>query len=216
MMPFNGAVFALDGILIGAGDTRFLMWGMLAAAAVYVPDRAARAAPRLGHRRRLVGPGRADRRSSSYVRRTVRRVALGVDRGARLTTLSAPMTRRIALITTLLVLALAAPAGAQSGPFGPLPPADPAPTADGRARRRPTTARPARNVLFVIGGALIVGFGAMGWFIMRDARRSLPEDELAGPRLRDEGPHKHQKQAKAKARAKTRAQKQARKAHRKR
>ena len=37
MMPFNGAVFALDGILIGAGDTRFLMWGMLAAAAVYIP-----------------------------------------------------------------------------------------------------------------------------------------------------------------------------------
>ncbi|HEX6025245.1 MAG TPA: MATE family efflux transporter [Solirubrobacter sp.] len=37
MMPFNGAVFALDGILIGAGDTRFLMWGMLAAAGVYIP-----------------------------------------------------------------------------------------------------------------------------------------------------------------------------------
>jgi putative MATE family efflux protein len=37
MMPANGAVFALDGILIGAGDTRFLMWGMLAAAAVYIP-----------------------------------------------------------------------------------------------------------------------------------------------------------------------------------
>jgi putative MATE family efflux protein len=37
MMPLNGAVFALDGILIGAGDTRFLMWGMLSAAAVYVP-----------------------------------------------------------------------------------------------------------------------------------------------------------------------------------
>jgi putative MATE family efflux protein len=37
MMPFNGAVFALDGILIGAGDTRYLMWGMLAAAAVYIP-----------------------------------------------------------------------------------------------------------------------------------------------------------------------------------
>jgi putative MATE family efflux protein len=37
MMPLCGAVFALDGILIGAGDTRFLMWGMLAAAAVYVP-----------------------------------------------------------------------------------------------------------------------------------------------------------------------------------
>jgi putative MATE family efflux protein len=37
LMPLNGVVFALDGILIGAGDTRFLMWGMLAAAAVYVP-----------------------------------------------------------------------------------------------------------------------------------------------------------------------------------
>ncbi len=38
MQPANGAVFALDGILIGAGDTRFLMWGMLfAALGVFVP-----------------------------------------------------------------------------------------------------------------------------------------------------------------------------------
>jgi putative MATE family efflux protein len=38
MQPANGAVFALDGILIGAGDTRFLMWAMLAASlGVYVP-----------------------------------------------------------------------------------------------------------------------------------------------------------------------------------
>jgi putative MATE family efflux protein len=37
LMPLNGAVFALDGILIGAGDTRFLMWGMLAASAVFIP-----------------------------------------------------------------------------------------------------------------------------------------------------------------------------------
>jgi MATE family, multidrug efflux pump len=37
MMPANGAVFALDGILIGASDTRFLMWGMLASAALYIP-----------------------------------------------------------------------------------------------------------------------------------------------------------------------------------
>jgi putative MATE family efflux protein len=37
MMPLNGAVFALDGILIGASDTRYLMWAMLVAAAVYVP-----------------------------------------------------------------------------------------------------------------------------------------------------------------------------------
>jgi putative MATE family efflux protein len=38
MQPANGAVFALDGILIGAGDTRFLMWGMLFATfGVFVP-----------------------------------------------------------------------------------------------------------------------------------------------------------------------------------
>jgi MATE family, multidrug efflux pump len=35
MQPLNGAVFALDGILIGAGDSRFLMWAMLGAGAVF-------------------------------------------------------------------------------------------------------------------------------------------------------------------------------------
>ena len=124
------------------------------------------------------------------------------------------MTRRIALISTLLVLALAAPAGAQSGPFGPLPQADePTPTAtvDQNAADDGETSIATLALIF---GALVVGFGAMGWFIMRDARRSLPEDERAAPKLREEGPHKHAKQAKSKARAKTRAQKQARKAHR--
>jgi putative MATE family efflux protein len=33
MQPLNGAVFALDGILIGAADGRYLMWSMLAAGA---------------------------------------------------------------------------------------------------------------------------------------------------------------------------------------
>jgi putative MATE family efflux protein len=38
MQPANAAVFALDGILIGAGDTRFLMWSTIAAAlGAYVP-----------------------------------------------------------------------------------------------------------------------------------------------------------------------------------
>ena len=31
MQPLNGAVFALDGILIGASDGRYLMWSMVAA-----------------------------------------------------------------------------------------------------------------------------------------------------------------------------------------
>jgi putative MATE family efflux protein len=38
MQPAAGAVFALDGILIGAGDSRFLMWSMLlCAVGVFVP-----------------------------------------------------------------------------------------------------------------------------------------------------------------------------------
>jgi putative MATE family efflux protein len=36
MQPLGGAVFALDGILIGAGDTAYLMWSMLVASAVFV------------------------------------------------------------------------------------------------------------------------------------------------------------------------------------
>ncbi|MES1248730.1 MAG: MATE family efflux transporter, partial [Actinomycetota bacterium] len=36
MQPVGGAVFALDGILIGASDTQYLMWSMVAAAAVFL------------------------------------------------------------------------------------------------------------------------------------------------------------------------------------
>jgi len=36
MQPLCGAVFALDGILIGAGDTQYLMWSMLAASALFI------------------------------------------------------------------------------------------------------------------------------------------------------------------------------------
>lgn len=36
MQPLAGAVFALDGILIGAGDTSYLMWSMLVASAVFI------------------------------------------------------------------------------------------------------------------------------------------------------------------------------------
>ena len=54
MQPLNGAVFALDGILIGAGDGRFLMWSMVAAFVVCAAV-ARDARVRLGDRRRLVG-----------------------------------------------------------------------------------------------------------------------------------------------------------------
>jgi Na+-driven multidrug efflux pump len=36
--PLNGIVFVLDGFLIGARDTRFLMWAMLVGAlGIFVP-----------------------------------------------------------------------------------------------------------------------------------------------------------------------------------
>jgi hypothetical protein len=132
------------------------------------------------------------------------------------TTLSPPMTRRLALITTMLVLALPAAAQAQSGgAFGPLPPAQATPTATPQAQSV-DDGTTGRNILFGVGAVLIVGFAVMGWFILRDARGAIGEPELAGARLRDSGPHKHKMQAKAKARKKTHAQKAARKAHRKR
>ena len=84
------------------------------------------------------------------------------------------MTRRIALITTLLALLLASPAAAQQSPFGPLPAAPtetPAPAATPTSSNDNNTGR---NTLYVIGGALVVGFLIMGWFIMRDARRAIP------------------------------------------
>lgn len=37
MQPINGAVFALDGILIGAGDQTFLAWAMAGVAVVFIP-----------------------------------------------------------------------------------------------------------------------------------------------------------------------------------
>jgi putative MATE family efflux protein len=36
MQPLAGAVFALDGILIGASDTSYLMWSMLAASVLFI------------------------------------------------------------------------------------------------------------------------------------------------------------------------------------
>jgi Na+-driven multidrug efflux pump len=35
LQPVNGVVFVLDGILIGAGDLRYMAWAMVAASAVF-------------------------------------------------------------------------------------------------------------------------------------------------------------------------------------
>jgi hypothetical protein len=123
--------------------------------------------------------------------------------------------RLASLAVTLALLASGAPAAAQDGnPFDGLPPPQPTPA---------PTVEPVqdanegfgRETLWIIGGALLVAFLGIGVWISRDARRTLPPEERDDPRgPRDQGPHRHERQAKAKARAKGRAQRRARKAAR--
>ena len=63
MQPLNGAVFALDGILIGAGDSSYIMWSMVGVGRRLRADRRRLARPALGPRWRLARDPRADRRA---------------------------------------------------------------------------------------------------------------------------------------------------------
>jgi hypothetical protein len=130
------------------------------------------------------------------------------------------MRHRLAILTCALVLL--APAGALAqdpNPFdGQLPPAQPTPAPTAAPVDSSSDDNVGRNTLWIIGGGLLVFFVGIGIWISRDARANLTEEDRA--RLehreeRDQGPHKHERAAKAKARAKGRAQRQARKAHRK-
>jgi hypothetical protein len=135
------------------------------------------------------------------------------------------MTRLAALLTVLILAMPASVALAQTGggggqggggAFGPLPPAAPAetptPTPDPSVEAQEGTDR---TLLYAIGGGLIVLFVVIGRVITRDARRTLHEDGRGDePKLRDEGPHRHARQSKAKARAKTKAQRRARRQNR--
>jgi hypothetical protein len=126
--------------------------------------------------------------------------------------------RLLALI--FVMLAVSAPAAlAQEGgggAFGPLPPATPAetptPTPDPSIEAQQETDR---TLLYVIGGGLVILFIVIGRVITRDARHTLRETGRSEPpKLREDGPHRHAKQTKAKARAKTKAQRRARRANR--
>ena len=123
------------------------------------------------------------------------------------------MTRLPCLLAVAAALALPASALAQGGgAFGPLPPADtPVPTATPSnttsTQQDDTTGK---STLLLIGGGLVLLFAVITTVIVRDARSRVPEEQLR-QRLREEGPHKHRRQAKAKARAKGRAQRAARK-----
>jgi hypothetical protein len=121
---------------------------------------------------------------------------------------------RAALLLVLLALALPAPALAQGDAFQPLPPPGPAETPTPEPPDEPSTAiddEGGRATLYVIGAALVVAFAGLGIAITRDARRRLPGEERDRQRaLREEGPHRKGRQAKAKARAKGRAARAAR------
>jgi hypothetical protein len=128
------------------------------------------------------------------------------------------MVRRALLLVLLVALLVPSAASAQGGgAFGPLPQAAPAPTATPTADKSNnslTSDLGGRTTLYVIAGGLLIAFVAIGVFISRDARRSLPEGHRPGSVLREEGPHKHKREAKAKARQRGRAQKAARRRNR--
>ena len=140
------------------------------------------------------------------------------------------MLRHTAVIAVLLTLVAPASALAQNNqqnqqnqgtptqPFQPLPPAQPtpAPTAepedDGGFL---DTEISGSATLYLIAAALLVAFVFIGMFISRDAKRSLPKSHRPDSRrLREEGPHQHKREAKAKSRARGKAQKAARRRNR--
>ena len=138
------------------------------------------------------------------------------------------MFRWVALIALLLALLPPTAAIAQTQqqqpdpssptqPFSPLPPPQPtpAPTPEPEDEGFLDSEISGTSTLYLIAGGLLIAFIAIGMFISRDARKSLPAGHRPDARrLRDEGPHKHKREAKARARAKGKAQKAARRRNR--
>lgn len=125
-----------------------------------------------------------------------------------------------ALVLTCLALATAGPgiAVAQVNPFGGLPPAQqeetpttPAPTS--RSNADEGLKRWQEVVIFLVGVALI---GAIGFAIVKDARKNAPvtEDERAGAHRSSSTAGPRKVQSKAKARKKAKAAKAARRHNR--
>ena len=129
---------------------------------------------------------------------------------------------RLAVVLTLVALLVpAAAAVAQGNPFAPLPAATPtpaltpAPTASTTSSSQDTGTK----TLYFIGAALLVVFVAIGVWIARDARRSIPEHRrgrhmMAEPAPGEPRERRRDPKAKARARQKTRAQRKARRHNR--
>jgi hypothetical protein len=148
---------------------------------------------------------------------------MGAHRRARVVP-SRPLMRRClaAVLTSLVLLATAAPAIAQDNPFAP--PTLPQPTAAPTATATPDTSSngdttTGTRTLYFIGAALLLSFVAIGVWISRDARRSIPEHRrgrhtMAEPVHADGSARRRDPKAKARARAKARAQRKARRYNR--
>lgn len=127
---------------------------------------------------------------------------------------------RTPLVLVLVVVALlATPSGALAqGAFDdtPLPPPTQSPAPTPAPLNDPNGDDIGRKTLYLMGAALLVSFAGIGWWITRDARQSLPPEDRRAAELREEGPHRKGREAKAKARAKGRAAKAARRQSRSR
>jgi hypothetical protein len=132
------------------------------------------------------------------------------------------MARLVALLAALAVLAVAAPARAQDSPFAPIPQATPTqapiPTATPDTSSNGLDETGTRT-LYVIGAALLVFFVAIGVWIARDARRSIPEHHrgrhmMAEPAPGEPRERRRDPKVKAQSRKKARAQRRARKHNR--
>jgi hypothetical protein len=131
---------------------------------------------------------------------------------------------RLAVALALFALVVpAAPAAAQSSPFSPLPVAPPqaatptpAPTATPTSVGNQETGT---RTLYVIGIGLLVAFAAIGVWIARDARSSIPEHRrgrhaMAEPAPGEPRDRRRDPQAKARARQRGKAQRAARRQNR--
>ena len=128
------------------------------------------------------------------------------------------MARVLVLVLLLAALAAPATAGAQGSPFQPIPPvvtqSTPVPTASGSNADQQDVSR---GLLLGIAGAVAVIFIFIGWYITRDARAHLTDDDrraLEGARTDND--RKRGEEIRRKARAKGKRQRQARKAQRRR
>jgi hypothetical protein len=127
------------------------------------------------------------------------------------------MFRRALLVVLVCALLVPSAAFAQGDAFGPLPQAAPTETptpAQDNSNDSLTSDLGGRTTLFVIMGGLLIAFIGIGVFISRDARRALPKHHRPDHRLREEGPHRHKRQAKERARQRTKAQRVARRKNR--